>query len=66
LKARSGRATALDHDDGIRVRAIFRNLEFDISMPGKNLALRRVVIFSADKEMALLGDGNRPNAFGSR
>ena len=48
------------------MRAVLRDLKLDVGLAGEHLALRRVVVFPADEEVALLGDGDRPDGLGVR
>src|SRR5262249_10151576 len=57
--ARAGRAAAVDHHDREGVRLLLRDLILDVGVSRHHGAVRRVDVFAADEEMALLGDDNR-------
>src|SRR5690348_1161895 len=46
--------------------AVLRDLIFDIGLPREYRAGRRIDIFSPDKEIALLGNGDWPHALSRR
>ena len=52
--------------DRERVRPLLRYLILNVGVPSHNRAVRGIDIFAADEEMALLGDDQRPHAFGQR
>jgi hypothetical protein len=43
----------MNHDDGIRMRAVLGYLVFGISLPGHELAFGRVDIFAAGEQITL-------------
>jgi hypothetical protein len=61
---RPAHCTARNHHEWEAVGAFLWNLVFDIGMTRHHLAVRRVEILSADKEIALLCNNEQTHTFG--
>ena len=64
--ARAREAAALDHHDRVGMRAVGRDVVFDIGLAGEHRAVFGVHIFAADEEMAGLGDRQGADAVRAR